>query len=141
MRKFLLLGSLLLVSCVVTVRHIEITPIEPGEDAESPILVESPVKAHLVDGSTVVFPKGLRVDEDMVRGEGFKYDITLENTTPVTEIELDDVAAMESYQDVVNTGGDCRCVHGNNRWRWYGRVGITESGFRFLPDNLFTREW
>ena len=104
MRKFLLLGSLLLVSCVVTVRHIEITPIEPGEDAESPILVESPVKAHLVDGSTVVFPKGLRVDEDMVRGEGFKYDITLENTTPVTEIELDDVAAMESYQDVVNTG-------------------------------------
>ena len=103
MRRILLVGCLLIVSCV-TVRHIEITPIEAGEDAEPPIVVESPVKAHLVDGSTVMFPKGLTVADDKIKGEGFKYDITLERTEPVTEIPLDDVAAMESYQDVVNTG-------------------------------------
>jgi len=103
MKKFLLFGCFLLVSCV-TVRHIEITPIESGEDGEAPIRVESPVKAHLVDGSTVMFPKGLTVEDQKIRGQGFKYDITLENSEPVTEIALDNIAAMESYQDVVNTG-------------------------------------
>lgn len=103
MQRLFLFACLLLVSCV-TVRHIAITPIESGEDAELPITVESPVKAHLNDGSTVMFPKGVTVDEDSVNGEGFKYDITLKNSEPVTEVTLDDLAAMESYQDVVNTG-------------------------------------
>lgn len=103
MWKILLFGCLLLISCV-TVRHIEIKPITTGEGVEPPILVESPVKAHLVDGSTVMFPKGLTVEDNKLKGEGFKYDITLERSEPVTEIRLDDVAAMESYQDVVNTG-------------------------------------
>jgi len=103
MRRILLFGTLLLVSCV-TVRHIEITPIEPEDDAEAPILVESPVKAHLVDGSTVIFPQGLSVEGSKVTGQGFKYDITLEHSEPVTELHFDDIAAMESYQDVVNTG-------------------------------------
>jgi hypothetical protein len=99
----MLFGCLLLISCV-TVRHIEITPIEAGEDTQLPIVVESPVKAHLVDGSTVMFPNGLTVADNNIKGQGFKYDITLERSEPVTEIHLDDVAAMESYQDVVNTG-------------------------------------
>jgi hypothetical protein len=103
MRKLRLLVCLLLMSCV-TVRHIEITPIESGEEVNTPISVESPVKAHLEDGSTVMFPKGVTVDAEMVKGQGFKYDITLQHSEPVTEIDLGDVAAMESYQDVVNTG-------------------------------------
>ncbi|MCP4301392.1 MAG: hypothetical protein GY783_12460, partial [Gammaproteobacteria bacterium] len=57
-----------------------------------------------MDGSTVMFPKGLSVENGKVKGQGFKYDITLEHSEPVTEIDLADIAAMESYQDVVNTG-------------------------------------
>ncbi len=103
MRKFGLFALLLLVSCV-TVRHIEITPVETADDGHSTITVSSPVKAHLVDGSTVMFPKGIEVEDRKVKGQGFKYDIALENSEPVTEISLDAIAAMESYQDVVNTG-------------------------------------
>ena len=103
MKKFLFLASTFLVACV-TVRHIAITPIESGEKADLPILVESPVKAHLTDGSTIIYPKGVTVDDDKVKGQGFKYDITLEQSEPVTEVDLEDIAAMESYQDVVNTG-------------------------------------
>lgn len=103
MQRYLLGACLLLVSCV-TVRHIAITPIESGEDTEPPISVNSSVKAHLNDGSTVMFPKGVTIDEDSVNGHGFKYDITLKTSEPVTEIPLEDLAAMESYQDVVNTG-------------------------------------
>lgn len=102
MRKLLLFGCLLLVSCV-TVRYIEIKPVD-SEGGTAPVTVESPVKAHLVDGSTVMFPKGVTVDDQKIKGQGFQYDLTLENSQPVTELKLDDVAAMESYQDVVNTG-------------------------------------
>jgi hypothetical protein len=70
MQKFPMFGCLLLISCV-TVRHIEITPIESGEDAGSPITVKSPVKAHLVDGSTVIFSKGLSDEDHKVRDQGF----------------------------------------------------------------------
>ncbi len=51
-----------------------------------------------------MFPRGVTVDVEMIKGQGFKYDITLQNSEPVTEINLEDIAAMESYQDVVNTG-------------------------------------
>ncbi len=89
------------VSCVVT--RLEIAAVE-YEETESPITVESPVKAHLADGSTVVFSKGVTIADGIVKGQGFKYDITLDHGEPVTEVDLDDVAAMESFQTPVNTG-------------------------------------
>ena len=101
MRLFLSLACLFLVSCVVT--NLKITAVE-YEETESPITVESPVKAHLVDGSTVVFPNGVTIEDGIVKGQGFKYDITLDHGERVTEVDFDEVAAMESYQTPVNTG-------------------------------------
>jgi hypothetical protein len=66
--------------------------------------VSSPVKAHLIDGSTVVFEEGVTVAEGKVRGDGRKYDLTLDTSLRVSSIPLDDVAAMESYQTPVNVG-------------------------------------
>jgi len=104
MRKVVFVAAcLILVSCV-TVRSIDISPVEVGAESDSPVTIESPVKVHLVDGSTVMFPKGMTIEGGRIDGQGFKYDLTLQNSEPVTVIDLDDVAAMESYQDVVNTG-------------------------------------
>ena len=103
MRLFLSLAFLFLASCI-TVYKTEVEPIEYQEQSESPLIVESPVKAHLVDGSTVVFPNGVTIENGIVKGQGFKYDITLEHSEPVTEVDFDEVAAMESYQTPVNTG-------------------------------------
>ena len=88
-------------SCVVT--QLEIAAVE-YEETESPITVESPVKAHLADGSTVVYSKGVTIEDGIVKGQGFKYNITLDHGERVTEVDLDEVAAMESYQTPVNTG-------------------------------------
>jgi len=66
--------------------------------------VSSPVKAHLTDGSTVVFEQGITVANGQVTGDGRKYDLTLDTSVPVSSIALDDVAAMESYQTPVQTG-------------------------------------
>ncbi len=103
MRLFLSLAFLFLASCI-TVYNTEIEPIAYEEQSKSAISVESPVKAHLVDGSTIVFPNGVTIENGIVKGQGFKYDITLEHSEPVTEVDFDEVAAMESYQTPVNTG-------------------------------------
>jgi hypothetical protein len=100
MRLFLSLAFLFLVSCVVY--ETEVEPIEYEEQSESLISVESPVKAHLQDGSTIVYPKGITIEDGIVKGQGFKYDITLGHSEPVTEVNLDEVAAMETYQNQVN---------------------------------------
>ena len=101
MRTYLALGlTLLLSACVV--HRLEVAPVNISEGA--PIAITTPVKAHLNDGSTVVFASGINVSENTIRGDGILYDLTLENSREVTEISVDDVAAMESYQTPVSTG-------------------------------------
>jgi hypothetical protein len=92
--------TLLLTACVV--HRLEVAPLEVS--SEEPIAVETPVKAHLKDGSTVVFADGVTVANGMVSGDGRVYDLTLENSHLVSEVPLEDVAAMESYQTPVSTG-------------------------------------
>ena len=88
MRLFLSLAFLFLASCI-TVYNTEIEPIAYEEQSESLITVESPVKAHLVDGSTIVYPQGITIENGIIKGQGFKYDITLDHSEPLTEVDFD----------------------------------------------------
>jgi hypothetical protein len=102
LRNCLVLLCLILTACV-TVRQLEVTPlgIEQEED-DAPIIVESPVKVHLDDGSTIVYADGIVVHGDKVIGDGLKYDITLEHQETIEEVSVDDIAAIESFQTPVN---------------------------------------
>ncbi len=93
-------ACVMLSSCVI--HRLNVTPVDVTE--ETPITIESPVKAHLNDGSTVVFPSGVTVADGSVRGLGERFDLTLSSSSAVNEISLDEVAAMESYQTPVSTG-------------------------------------
>lgn len=99
-RSILLVLTLVIASCIV--HRVDIVPVDVS--AETPILLSSPVKAHLIDGSTVVFPEGVNVYDGKVQGKGERFDIALENNRFVDEIALDDIAAMESFQTPVSTG-------------------------------------
>jgi hypothetical protein len=132
MRRLLLLICLSLVSCI-TVRKLEITPLDYEADAEPPITVVSPVKSHLKDGSTVVFPKGVTVEDGKVKGEGFQYDITLDHSKPVTEVDIDDVAAMESYQTPVHTGATAAASTGATVAGGIGGLGLLKLVFGSCP--------
>ena len=94
-----------LVLCFVTAftgcvfRHVDVRPV-PLEDQ----FVASPVKAHLKDGSTVVFPEGVTIGGGMVRGRGMRHDLALSRATPVDTLSLDRVAAMESFRTKENMG-------------------------------------
>ncbi len=96
----LLLGLSVVMACAV--RDLEVTPLDTA--STETITVTSPVKAHLIDGSTVVFEEGVTVAEGKVMGDGRKYDLTLDTSVRVSSIGLDDVAAMESYQTPVHAG-------------------------------------
>jgi hypothetical protein len=73
-------------------------PATPGYS----VIVASPVKAHLIDGSTVVFPDGVRVSGSTVSGEGTRYGLTLRDSATVTQLALDSVVGMESFRTQVN---------------------------------------
>ncbi len=42
--------------------------------------------------------------DNVVRGNGQRFDLTLENSVSVTEIPIEEIAAMESYQTPVSVG-------------------------------------
>lgn len=97
-RSVLLALLLMIASCIV--HRIDVVPVDVS--AEAPIEISSPVKAHLYDGSTVVFPEGVNVYEGKVHGRGEKFNVALENNKFVDEVSLDEIAAMESFQTPVN---------------------------------------
>lgn len=70
----------------------------------APTSVRSAVKAHLADGSTVLFPDGVTIEAGIVSGVGTGHDLTLSRSWKVTAIALDSVVAMESFRTAVNTG-------------------------------------
>jgi hypothetical protein len=101
MRSLLYLLCLSLCACF-PIRYLQVEPVDVTPN--DTVTITTPVKAHLVDGSTVVFEKGIKVVEGQITGEGFRYDVALEVRDPVVQLSLEEVAAMESFQTPINTG-------------------------------------
>jgi len=92
----LILSVALSSSCVS--RRVDVEPVNP----RTPVTVKSPVKAHLKDGATVVYPEGVTVTTDALLGRGTRYDVTLQSGTTVDTVPLADVLGMETYRSRVN---------------------------------------
>ena len=101
-----LLVALMPAGC--TYQHVGVESIPMQETLEEaagqPVRVSSAVKAHLVDGSTVVYAEGVTVTSNALSGPGVKYDLALSNASPVTTIPLAEVVAMESFASEVEVG-------------------------------------
>lgn len=95
-RVAILLAVATAVSCVS--RRVEVEQVSKA----TPVFVKSPVKAHLKDGSTVVYPKGLRVTADALQGTGTRHDIGLQTSMVVHTVPLAEVIGMETYRTRVN---------------------------------------
>lgn len=80
-------------------RNVQVASVARPVAPSDTVSVTTPVKAHLVDGSTVVFWHGVRVAGGTVSGPGTRYDLTLRDSTVVTGVALDSVVAMESFRD------------------------------------------
>jgi hypothetical protein len=97
------LGLLLVavLSACFFVRKVNVVELDRGSDS---VQVKTPVKAHLIDGATVVYPRGVLVLRNQLLGEGTWYDLRLKNPAPVTALSLDSVVGLESYQTVIDGG-------------------------------------
>src|SRR5205823_3521414 len=62
-----------------------------------PVTVRSSVKAHLFDGSTVIYPHGVYVANNAVIGVGRRYSVGSSMSTNVTRLSLDSIVGMEAY--------------------------------------------
>lgn len=87
-----------LAGCVF--RSVAVEPVEPGTE----YTVQTPVRAHLHDGHTVVFRKGVRVADGMVRGTGRRYDLTGHDAGSISALPLDSIVGMESFRNRTNAG-------------------------------------
>lgn len=112
MRRILALTSITISIAACVIHRLEVTPVDTN--VTEPTVVVSPVKVHLLDGSTVVFPNGVSVDRGAVRGDGRRYDLTLGDGTSVSEVPTDRIAAIESYQTPVSTGASAAATAGSS---------------------------
>jgi len=98
MRPALLITAGILASACIVVRSTRIDPLTPAEGVQ----VKSRVRAHLADGSTVLYPKGVRFRNGWLVGSGQQFDLQMRPGRPVDSIGLDRVLAMESYKSQVD---------------------------------------
>ena len=96
---FGLMAILFAGACVHRFSSVEVASVTASEDV---VTVRSPVKAHLKDGSVVVFRNGVTVHRDTLRGAGVRYDLRLAEQGEVPWLTLDQVVGVESYQERVD---------------------------------------
>jgi len=84
----------------VTPKAVEHEQLKAPQAAE----ITTPAKAHLKDGGVVLFPNGFRLEGNVLKGSGERYDLTRQSHTPVQEIALSDVAALEHYEKELQSG-------------------------------------
>jgi hypothetical protein len=99
-RRVVLPLVVLAASCIHTFRNVDVLPLERTADS---VNVQSPVKAHLADGSTAVFRDGVVIARGTVWGVGHRYDLTLRDSSAIVSLPLDSVVGMESFRTHVNT--------------------------------------
>ena len=98
-----------LVACLVVSRgNVDVEPVSTHvAQAGGRTVVESPVRAHLLDGSTVLFRDGVVVANGAVSTRdkpGERFDLYLVRTSAVTMVPLDSVVGMENFISRTNTG-------------------------------------
>ena len=87
------LAFLVVAGCVIT--SVAVNEVKPSGEGT---VVRSPLKAHMMDGSTVVFANGAAVDPDVVRGYGQRFALSGGPAVAVSSVPIDSVVGMESYQ-------------------------------------------
>ena len=112
MRRAFRLRRLVVPVAAVTIAACVISSTTRVEQLAKPTMpsparqVRTPLKAHLNDGSVVVFPSGATIDSDAVTGNGWQYDATRTDTMPLTAVRLplDRVLGLAVYDRFVNPG-------------------------------------
>src|SRR5687767_14168721 len=94
------LGSLGAVACVVVSTSTSREMVDKTSVAGTS--VSSPIKAHLLDGSVILFTAGAAVSDSRVTGVGRRFDVSRKASNESNGIALDSVVGFEVYHRRVN---------------------------------------
>lgn len=87
---------LLLALTACFVRRVQVDEWQaPVRDS---VAVKHPVKAHLEDGTTVLYPNGVVVQGDRLLGTGQRYNLKLQFLEVVQSVPVDSLTGMETYR-------------------------------------------
>src|SRR6059058_1243429 len=86
-------------ACIWVFHSVRVEAI--GSNADS-LAIQTPIKAHLRNGSTVLYRTGVLLARDTLRGPGVRYGLRLSDSTAVSVVALDSVVAMESFRRATN---------------------------------------
>lgn len=78
---------------------VRVQSSDPGKVAEykKTVVVKSPTKAHLKDGSVALYANGFQLRNGTLVGAAEKYDLTRTSRTVIESLPLDEVANFEYY--------------------------------------------
>jgi hypothetical protein len=96
------LPLVLALSACFIYRNIVVEPVDRPATPGDTVFVTTPVKAHLLDGSTVTFRHGVRVVGATATGDGVRYDLMLRDSSAVTQLPLDSVVGMEAFRTEID---------------------------------------
>lgn len=65
---------------------------------DTPTVVRTPVKAHLADGSTVVFRHGATISRQRISGSGEAYALLGAAAVPRNDVPVDSVVGLETFE-------------------------------------------
>jgi len=126
----ILLSLVGLSGCVYLFRTVDTEEIDPGRP---PTTVEAPVKAHLQDGSVALFRTGATFTTDSIYGNAWQYGLNLNDSTRVTGLPLDSVAALETYRREYRTAESLVVSALASSATVVGTVGMAKALFGSCP--------
>ncbi|MEO8192699.1 MAG: hypothetical protein ABI681_02535 [Gemmatimonadales bacterium] len=98
-----------------------------------PVSVNSPVKAHVFDGSTVVYPGGVTLADNTVSGTGGRYALGSSIPTAATPIPLDSIVGMETYDRDISVAASVFATAGVLAASVVGATGLAIAIFGSCP--------
>src|SRR5689334_18533589 len=93
LRRLALAAAVVAVSGCIISQGVAVRQLH--HSASDSATVQTPVKAHLGDGSIIVFKRGVTVARNTVIGEGVRYSPMLDEVGKQASVSLDSVIGME----------------------------------------------
>ena len=131
--KALAVVTPVLAAACVTIFQSGQVDLLPASAGWEPRRVESPMKAFLLDGSTILFPAGAVITVDSVLGSGTRHSFGLDDSVPVSGVSLDSLAGIEAFQGSTNQGATVAATIGLTALGVVGTVALAKALFGSCP--------
>lgn len=96
----LCVGVALISACIHTFWRTDARAVRPASANDAPYELRTPVKVHLLDGTTLVFPSGARVSATRLSGGARRFPLLQDESTPVfaVDVPMDSVVGVEAFE-------------------------------------------